>query len=75
MYTLINRTKTLCTGIFPNRDTAARWAQKHIPALGLEPIELLLHGGDADGIVEAGLLTEGNTTMLDSEPALPTRVH
>ena len=42
MYTLINRDKTIVSGLFKNEQDAQAFADTHCPQLGLIPMELLL---------------------------------
>ena len=51
MYTLMNQSKTLCTGIFPSAAEAQDWADSFLPALRLQPVELLM-GEDTRDLIE-----------------------
>ena len=52
MYTLINRDRTLCTGVFPTRESAEYWAGMFLPELGLRALELLTDVNTADVVKE-----------------------
>ena len=53
MYTLMNQSKTLCIGIFPSAAEAQDWADSFLPALKLQPLELML-AEDTRHLIEAG---------------------
>jgi hypothetical protein len=53
MYTLINRSHTLCTGLFLTLDLAESWAQTFLPEMELKGIELLTDANTED-VVRAG---------------------
>ena len=50
MYTLMNQSKTLCTGIFPSAAEAQDWADSFLPELKLQSIELLTDENTLDTV-------------------------
>jgi hypothetical protein len=52
IWTLVNESRTFCTGIFLRREDAVDFAEKHVPGMGLTPIELMLKVTTFDGIME-----------------------
>lgn len=46
-----------CTGLFRTKTEAQEWADKMIPELGLEPIELLLNDDHQKAILRSGLVS------------------
>jgi hypothetical protein len=75
VYTLINRTGNLCTGLFPTLDMADYWANTFLPELGLKSIELLTDKATEEVVKEDGGWTWGPDSIdnLCSGPTnLPT---
>lgn len=54
MYTLINKSRTLCCGLFPTQTDATRWANQAagLSGVALEPIELIVHADGTETIDE-----------------------
>ena len=73
MYTLINRDRTLCTGVFPTRESAEYWAGMFLPELGLRALELLTDVNTADVVKEHEGWTWGPNSVSHGVPfQLPT---
>jgi hypothetical protein len=65
VFTLMNRERTLCTGVFPTASLASEWSAAFLPELEMKPVELLTAGVVGDILTE----TDGWTWSADDDIA------
>lgn len=83
MFTLINKTRTSCAGLFKTAHDAKEWADTFLSKYELEPIELLVAQGTEDHIdpewitwdTNLGHVTpEWESSMTEPEDDRPLRM-